>query len=78
MVVPKQLREQFNLAAGTELEITAVGDGLKLRKVGTEPSLIRKQGILVHHGSTRVAIDIGEFIRAERNVRARHGSDKTG
>ena len=75
IVVPKSLRDQFNLAAGTELEIEAVGDGLKLRKAGAEPSLIRKHGILVHHGSTRAAIDIAEFIWAERNVRIRHAAD---
>ena len=75
IVVPKQLRDQFNLTAGTELEIEAVGDGLKLRKVGTEPSLVRKHGILVHHGSARVSIDIGEFIRAERNVRIQRAKD---
>ena len=73
--MPKLLRDQFNLAAGTELEIQAVGDGLKLRKAGAEPSLIRKHGILVHHGSARATVDIGEFIRAERNVRIRHATD---
>ena len=76
--MPKSLRDQFNLAAGTELEIEAVGDGLKLRKAGAEPSLIRKHRILVHHGSARTAIDIGEFLRAERNVRIRHATDNAG
>ena len=75
VVVPKSLRDRFNLVAGTELEIEAVGDGLKLRKAGVETSLIPKHGILVHHGSARAAIDIGEFIRAERNVRIRHAGD---
>ena len=37
-----------------------------------EPSLIRKKGILVHHGGARVAVDIVEFIRAEREARSRH------
>ena len=73
--MPKSMREQFNLAAGTELEIEAVGDGLRLRKAGVEPALIRKHGILVHHGSARAAIDVGEFIRAERNVRIRHTTE---
>ncbi len=73
--MPKSLRDQFNLAAGTELEIEAVGHGLKLRKAGAESSLMRKHGILVHHGSARAAIDIGEFIRAERNVRTSHAAD---
>ena len=44
---------------------------MRLRKVGTEPSLMRKQGILVHHGSSRVAVDMVEFIRAERAGRSR-------
>lgn len=34
------------------------------------PALVRKQGILIHHGSTRAALDIGEFVRAEREARS--------
>ena len=75
IVVPKSMRDQFNLAAGTELEIEAIGTGLRLRKAGSEPALIRKQGILVHHGSTRAAIDISDFMRAERDVRIRHTTE---
>lgn len=71
VVVPKRLRDRFNLTAGTELEIKAAGDGLSLRRIGAEASLVRKHGILVHRGSTRVAIDVGEFIRAEREARSR-------
>ncbi len=76
VVVPKTLRDRFNLRAGTELEIKAVGDGLKLRRIGDEASLVRKHGILVHHGSARAAIDIGEFIRAEREARIRRVTDE--
>ena len=54
IVVPKSLRERFNLVAGTELEIEANGECLQLRKVGAEPALVRKKGILVHHGGARV------------------------
>lgn len=77
VVVPKALRDRFNLTAGSELEIKAAGDGLKLRRVGTEASLVRKDGILVHHGSARVTIDVGEFIRAEREARARTMAGET-
>ena len=69
LVVPKSLREQFNLTPGCELEIEAVGDGITLRRADTEPTLIRKRGILVHHGTTQTSLDIGEFVRAERNAR---------
>ena len=74
VVLPKQLRDRFNLVAGTELEIEAIGDGLQLRKVVSEQTLIRKKGFLVHHGASPSAIDIGEFVRAEREARIRHTS----
>ena len=69
VVVPKQFRDRFNLVAGTQLEIEASGDGLQLRKVVSEPTLIRKKGFLVHHGTTRSPIDVAAFIRAEREAR---------
>ena len=69
LVVPKSLREQFNLTPGCDLEIEAVSDGIRLRRAAAEPALVRKQGILVHHGTTRTALDIGDFVRAERKAR---------
>ena len=69
LVVPKPLRDQFNLTPGCELEIEAAADGMTLRRVDAEPALVRKEGVLVHHGATRTTVDIGDFIRAERNAR---------
>ena len=69
LVVPKPLREQFNLTPGCELEIEAAGDGITLRRADAEPTLIRKRGILVHHGTTKTSLDLGDFVRAERNAR---------
>ena len=71
IVVPKSLRERFNLVAGTELEIEASGEYLRLRKAGAEPALTRKKGILVHHGDGRENVDVAAFIRAERESRSR-------
>ena len=68
LVVPKPLREQFNLTPGSELEIEAGAGGMTLRRVDAEPALVRKQGILVHHGATRSPLDIGDFVRAERDA----------
>ena len=70
ILVPKRLRDRFNLVAGTELEIETSGDGLRLRKVVSEPTLIRKKGVLVHHGTIRSPIDVAAFIRAERAGRS--------
>lgn len=71
IIVPKSLRERFNLIAGTELEIEVSGECLQLRKVGAAPALVRKKGILVHHGGTLANLDVAAFIRAERESRSR-------
>ena len=71
IVVPKSLREHFNLVAGAELEMVAAGDCLQLRRVDAEPALVRKKGILVHHGGARTDLDVAAFIRAERDARSR-------
>ena len=71
VVVPKPLRDHLDLVAGTELEIEATAEGLTLRKVGGAPSLIRKKGLLVHHGAARTTMDVAEFIRAKRETRSR-------
>lgn len=71
LVVPKSLRERFNLVAGTELEIEAGADRLQLRRVDAEPALVRKKGILVHRGGGRTDLDVVAFIRAERDSRSR-------
>ena len=70
LVVPKPLREQFHLVPGSELEIEAAGEGIRLQKAGVKPALVRKHGILVHHGSARIALDVGQFLRDERAARA--------
>ena len=76
IVVPKRLRDRFNLVAGTELEIEASGECLRLRKVGAGPALVRKKGILVHHGGGRATLDVAAFIRAERDSRSRRSAPR--
>ena len=71
IVVPRQFRDRLDLVAGTELEIEALDAGLKLRRIGSEPTLRKKKGFLVHHGAASSAIDVVEFIRAERETRSR-------
>ncbi|MDE0350710.1 MAG: hypothetical protein OXM56_13505 [Gammaproteobacteria bacterium] len=38
-------------------------------KPDAERALVRKDGILVHHGASRSTLDVGDFIRTERIVR---------
>ena len=69
LVIPKSYREQFNLVPGCKLEIEASGNGMTLRRSDAEPALVRKQGILIHHGSSRSDLGIAEFVRTERDAR---------
>lgn len=70
LVVPKPLREQFDLAPGSEIEIEAAGDGVIIRPADRAASLTERDGVLVHHGPRIVDIDIAAFVRQERNSRA--------
>ena len=71
IVVPKALRARFNLVASTELEIETSGDCLQLRRVEGGTALVRKKGVLVHHGDARATLDVASFIRSERDARGR-------
>ena len=71
VVVPKELRDRFHLLPGTEVEITADSDGIRVRPRDSEPSLIRKHGFLVHHGPETAEIDVVSFITSEREGRSR-------
>lgn len=69
VVVPKALRDQFNLTPGCEVEIEATAGRITLRRADAKPTLVRKEGVLIHHGTTRTPLDIADFIRAERDAR---------
>ena len=71
VVLPKPIRDRFNLVSGTQLEVELEPDGVRLRVRGTGGALRRKKGIVVHHGSSTVPLDVAEFIRGERESRAR-------
>jgi AbrB family looped-hinge helix DNA binding protein len=71
VVVPKSLRDRYNLPAGTVLEVVPRKDGLLLRVPTGEVALVRKRGILVHTGNKPSSdIDIAAFIRCERERRS--------
>lgn len=69
-MIPKAIRDRFNLVPGTELEVEASGNEIRLWVADMEPSMIEKKGVRVHHGAKRSEIDIVEFLRAEREKAA--------
>ena len=70
LVLPKPIRDRFNLVEGTRLEVEMEADGVRLRVPSDGGALRRKQGILVHHGSSVVQLDVAKFICGERESRA--------
>jgi hypothetical protein len=44
-------------------------NGFHLKPARDEPTLIRKNGVLVHHGTDTVDIDIITYINADRDHR---------
>lgn len=70
LVVPKFLRERFQFVPGGQIEIEPVADGVLIRPVGSAPSLVDRDGVLVHHGPGHSEIDIAGFVRQQRHQRA--------
>jgi bifunctional DNA-binding transcriptional regulator/antitoxin component of YhaV-PrlF toxin-antitoxin module len=78
-VVPKKLRDDLHLVAGTRLRIERSGDRLTFEPEHAEPQLILKDGMLVVSGEpgTLTNEDVSEVIRqgyAERMERILEGS----
>lgn len=69
--MPKALRERFGFHPGTEMEIEAVADGLRLRARDSAPAFIEKDRVLAHHAAgPAMKIDVAAFINRERDGRA--------
>lgn len=69
VIVPKPIRDRFDMQAGTTLELEVSADGIYLKVIDQGPSLYEKQGILVHHGSEKVDLDMADTIDRERSRR---------
>lgn len=76
-MIPKPIRDELNLVAGSELEISAEAGGILLKVADSEPRLLPRQGLLVHHGSQRLDLDVAEFIRAGREQAALAKGDRS-
>ena len=68
IVVPKPIREKYHLYPGTELELETKAEGIQLSVVSSKGTLVRKNGILVHHDTDVIDFDIAGFIITERST----------
>jgi AbrB family looped-hinge helix DNA binding protein len=57
VVLPKPLRVRLGLRAGTAFEATEAAEGVLLRPITRRPSLVERDGFLVHTGQPTHAID---------------------
>jgi len=69
IVVPKELRQRLGLRANTELEIVDQPDGFLLRVPESRPSLIKINGLLVHHGRVEDGASLDRVLESVREER---------
>jgi AbrB family looped-hinge helix DNA binding protein len=69
IVVPKPLRKRLGLDSGQELELIEQSNGVLLRPVQHEPSLVRVGGVLVHQGVSEPGFNWAQVIDDAREER---------
>jgi AbrB family looped-hinge helix DNA binding protein len=71
VVLPKPVRDRLGLKAGTDLEMQETAEGVILRPVQHRPSLIMRDGLLVHRGKLPKGFDWNRMIDEDREDRMR-------
>ena len=69
IVIPKKIRENFNLEAGTQVRFEESEQGIVLKPVHGEPNLHWKDGVLVFSGSALG--ELSDALDKHREQRAR-------
>src|SRR5947207_9174364 len=74
VVLPKPLREQFNLLPGDKLRLSVEGNSFRLEPSNADGELVRKGSVLVFTGEFSepiTAARVNELIEQEREGRIR-------
>ena len=69
IVIPKKIRDDFNLEAGTQIRFEESEQGIMLKPIHGEPNLHWKDGVLVFSGSALG--DLREVLAKHREERER-------
>jgi len=67
IVIPKKIRDDFNLKPGSQIHIEKSGEAIVLKPIHGEPNLISKEGVLVFSG--KPIDDLGEALSKHRKER---------
>ena len=74
IVLPKRIRERFDLRAGTKLELEERQEGLILKPAEQNPSMVRRNGVWVHLGKAPAGFRWNAIVDDEREERAKEVS----
>jgi AbrB family looped-hinge helix DNA binding protein len=81
VVIPKPLRDRFNLVPGDKLRLSVEGNGMKLAPTDPSGKLIRKGSVLVFSGEFTQPLTTAKveaMIAEEREGRVRETAPKLG
>ena len=73
VVLPQQVRRQFNLSPGDKLDLEVTPDGIFLRSRSRRGDLVEENGLLVHEGEA-----VGDLVQAVEMARAGRDADLLG
>jgi AbrB family looped-hinge helix DNA binding protein len=74
IVVPKGLRDRLGLRAGMELEVSEGAEGLTLKPISDQPSMVKVDGFWVHTGVAPAGFDWSRFAEEDRELQNRRAS----
>ena len=69
IVLPKPVRDRLGLRAGSDLDLAESSDGILLTPVRQQPSLVRRDGLLVHKGKLPKGYEWERLIQDDREDR---------
>jgi len=69
VVIPKEIREELHLEAGTSLEIVSDGRDITLRPQHASAPLRKERGVWVYHGSKLTASEAEALLDEARRAR---------
>ena len=69
LVVPKSLRERLSFKPDTELEAIEQPEGVLLKRVEQQPSMVKVDGLWVHQGNAEPNANWGRIVEDVREER---------
>lgn len=74
IILPKPVRDRFQLREGSELLLEERPDGLTLRPVEQRSSMVQEDGLLVHQGKVPRGFDWDAAVDAVRDEQIKNAS----